>query len=338
MNGRTIGILGALCIGLVTAAPASAASASPAPVSVTADADAARALPDALTLLGDDTYPESIGAARNGDLYVGSIVTGAVFRFRSGTTTAETFVPAGVNLGTAGVLVDDRRRVLWTCGIDLSFQTPTVLRAFSLRTGAALASYTLPDRGVCADLVLVRGDVFLTDTTDPTASPALPGRILRLTTPRRSSAADGTLTVWSADPAFTGPNGGLQINGIAYDGRSTLYTTNYGSGTLVRVPIARDGSAGPAALVPLDRPLVNPDGIRMFGRNTLLVTENPDRLSVVDVRTGAITLIATPDQPTSVVRVGRSLWVTEGQVLRLQTGQPPRLPFTVRRVPVPRGV
>jgi sugar lactone lactonase YvrE len=294
------------------------------------------AAPPTLTIPGDDFYPESISAAANGDLYVSSIVTGEIVRFAGAAGDAQTFVPAGVNIGTAGVAVDDRRKVLWTCGIDLSFQTPTVLRAFSLASGAEAASYTLPDRAVCADIAIAGGTLYVTDTTDPTASPTKPARIFRLTTPEADSAAGGELTVWSTDPAFTGP-GALQINGIAFDGRASLYTTNYSTGSLVRVDIAPDGSALPATVIKPDATFTNPDGIRMLDRNRLLVTENPGRLSVVDVRTGAVTAVdKTLDQPTSVVRSGSDLWVTEGQVLRLQNQQPPNLPFTVRRVPAPR--
>jgi hypothetical protein len=326
MNKRLGALLAALGVGLATVAVLPSASV--------ADTGGVRP-PTTLVIPGDNYHPESISAAANGDLYVASIVTGEVVRFRAGVWAAETFVPVGVNIGTAGVHVDDARKVLWTCDIDLSFQTPTKLKAFSLQTGAVVASYTVPDRGVCADIALVRGDVFITDTVDPTVQPALPGRILRLSTPSRTSAVGGTLSVWSADPAFTEPTGGLQINGIAYDGRSAVYTTNYSSGTLVRVGINPDGSARPATKITLPRTLQNPDGIRMLDVNRLLVTENAGPLSVIDVRTGAITLVANVDQPTSVVRSGTSLWVAEGQILRLQQGQPPNLPFKVRRVPVP---
>jgi hypothetical protein len=326
MKKRLGALAAALGIGLAAVAVVPSASAAER----AADAGGVRP-PATLVVPGDTYYPESITAAANGDLYVASITTGEVVRFRAGVWAAETFIPVGVNLGTAGVLVDDVRRVLWTCDIDLSFQQPTKLKAFNLRTGAAVASYTVPDRGVCADIALVRGDVFITDTVDPTAQPALPGRILKLTTPSRASAVGGTLGVWSADPAFTEPTGGLQINGIAYDGRNAVYTTNYSAGTLVRVGIAPDGSALPATKVTLPRVLQNPDGIRMLDAGRLLVTENPGPLNVIDVRTGAITLLATFDQPTSVVRAGGSLWVAEGQVLRLQQGQSPNLPFKVQR-------
>jgi hypothetical protein len=324
--------LAALGIAAAALTPSSAV-AHPAtdPAATAADA------PSTLIVPGDNYYPESIAAAANGDLYTGSIVTGEIVRFEPQVWTAETFVPAGVNIGTAGVLVDNVRKVLWTCAVDLSFQTPTFLRAFDLATGAQAASYEVPDRGVCADITLANGDVYITDTTDPTASPALPGRILRLTTVKPASPTGGTLTVWSADPAFTGP-GALQINGIAFDGRSSLFTTNYSTGKLVRVDIAANGSALPAVVIPLAQAFTNPDGIRMLNRTHLLVTENPGRLSVVDVRTGAVTLVTDAlDQPTSLVVVGQNFWVTEGQVLRLQSGQAPNLPFKVRRVPVPQG-
>jgi hypothetical protein len=64
---------------------------------------------------------------------------------------------------------------------------------------------------------------------------------------------------------------------------------------------------------------------------------NPTRLTLVNVHTGATTVVSESlDQPTSVVRGGGSLWVSEGQTLRLVLGQPPNLPFTVRRLLVPK--
>ena len=100
-------------------------------------------------------------------------MTGEIVRFPPGSSKPTTFVAAGVNVGTAGVMVDAKRNVLWACAVDLSFQTPSALRAFDLRTGALEASYEMPDGGVCADITLARGDVYVTDT--------LLGRIVRLT-------------------------------------------------------------------------------------------------------------------------------------------------------------
>lgn len=330
MKQRMRSVVAALCVGAAATAWAPAmATAQPA-----GRPQVPPPAPSTLVVPGDNFYPESIAVAGNGDLYVASIVTGEIVRFKRDRWTAETFVKAGVNIGTAGVLVDNERKVLWSCAIDLSFQTPTQLRAFDLASGSLVAAYTFGERGVCADIALARGDVYVTDTTDPTVSPALPGRIFRLTTPA-GSAAGGDFRLWSADPAFTGP-GGLEINGIAFDGRSSFYTTNYSSGTLVRVDLAADGSALPAVTIPVSLPLTNPDGIRMLDRNRLLITENPGRLTLVDVTTGEATVQSSSlDQPTSVVRSGVDLWITEGQVLRLQAGEAPNLPFKVRRLPVP---
>jgi hypothetical protein len=313
-----------LAVALASWAPAATASTH-------LDVDA-RSNASSLTVPGDNFFPESIAATPAGTLFVGSVVTGEILRFRPGSTNAETFVPAGVNTGTAGVLVDMVRGVLWACDVDLNFQTPTALRAFDLRSGTLRATYHVPDRGVCADIALANGDVYITDTTDPTVG--TPGRILRLTTPRPDQAYGGSLTVWSADPLFTRPVPSLQINGIAFDGISTLYTTNLSTGELLRVRIRLDGSAAPATVIHLDRDLVVPDGIRMLDPARLLVAELVGRLTLVNVETGTTVVVSELDQPTSLVRVDGSLWVSEGQVLRLLNAQPPNLPFKLRRLPL----
>jgi sugar lactone lactonase YvrE len=291
-------------------------------VIATGSAAARASSPGELSLPGPAFFPESITAAPSGALFVSSLVTGEIVRFAPGSSKPRTFVADDVNVGTAGVLVDAERNVLWACAVDLSFQTASQLRAFDLRTGALEASYTMPDGGVCADFALARGDVYVTDTAG--------GRILRLTTPDRESAGAGTLAVWSADPQLAG-GAFLKINGIAFDGRRTLYTTNYSTGELFAVRIAPDGSAAPAVPIVLDTPMTNPDGIRWRG-GYLYVAENPNGLSRIDPRRGTRTLIdGSLDQPTSLVFVGRDLWITEGQVLRLQAGEPPNLPFKVVR-------
>jgi sugar lactone lactonase YvrE len=277
--------------------------------------------PDELSLPGAAFFPESVTVAPGGALFVSSLVTGEIVRFAPGSSDPETFVAPGVNVGTAGIMVDADRNVLWACAVDLSFQTVSELRAFDLRTGALVASYPMPDGGVCGDIVLARDAVYVTDTVG--------GRILRLTTDH-DSAVGGCLAVWSADAILAG-GAFLKINGIAFDGRRTLYTTNYSTGELFAVGIARDGSAEPAELIVLDSAMTNPDGIRWRG-GYLYVAENPNGLSRIDPRTGTRTLIDDSlDQPTSLAFLGDDIWITEGQVLRLQAGESPNLPFKVVR-------
>jgi len=293
----------------------------------TPEAPAARVVqPATVTLPGNNFFPESITSSLAGTLYVSSITTGAIVRIPAVSRTAEPFVPAGVNLGTAGVAFDDVRQVLWACAVDLTFATPTALRAFAASDGSLVASYTVPNGGVCGDVVVARGDLYITDT--------LLGLLFKLTTPSRTRATAGTLALWSADPAFKGA-GFLQINGIAFDGHRTLYTTNYSTGQLLRVRINASGAAEPATVISTPRLFTTPDGIRIAAPASLLVTENTGALSRVDISGNAatITTLGTFDEPTSVVRAGRDLWVAEGQDLRLQgvVTTPLNLPFVVRR-------
>ena len=292
-------------------------------VSVTGSTAARGSDRSELSLPGPAFFPESITAAPGGALFVSSLVTGEIVRFAAGSSRPMPFVAPDVNVGTAGVMVDAKRGVLWACAVDLSFQTASELRAFDLRTGALEASYAMPDGGVCADITLARGDVYVTDTGG--------GRIVRLTTADRKSASGGTLAVWSDDPRLAGGTF-LRINGIAFDGRRTLYTTNYSTGELFAVRIGSRGTAEPAVPILLDTPMTNPDGIRWRGRY-LYVADNANGLSRVDPRAGTRTVIdGSLDQPTSLVFVGRKIWITEGQVLRLQAGVPPNLPFRIVRL------
>jgi sugar lactone lactonase YvrE len=276
--------------------------------------------PGELLLPGPAFFPESISAAPGGELFVSSLTTGEIVRFSPGSSEPMTFVVDDVNVGTAGVMVDSRRDVLWACAVDLSFETASELRAFDLTTGALVASYEMPPGGVCADIALVRGDVYVTDTVG--------GRIVRLAGVNPVSAKGGALSVWSADPQLAG-GVPLRINGIAFDGDRTLYTTNYSTGELFAVGIASNGRAEPAVPIALDTPLINPDGIR-WHEGYLYVAENANGLSRLDPRTGTRTLIdGSLDQPTSLVIIGCEIWITEGQVLRLEAGKRPKLPFKV---------
>ena len=141
---------------------------------------------------------------------------------------------AGVNVGTAGVMADPDRNVLWACAVDLSFQT--AVRAARVRPADRGAGGELPH----ARRRTVRGHRARTRRRVRDRHPLRPDRPAHH--PDRGSAAE-RLDVWSADPQLAG--GGVpEINGIAFDGDRTLYTTNYSTGELFAVPIPPDGAAG----------------------------------------------------------------------------------------------
>jgi hypothetical protein len=285
-------------------------------VIVTESAAAQASSPRELRLKGL-FYPESITAGPDGALYVSSLATGDIVRFARWSSRPMPFV-TGVNDRTTGLMADPARNVLWACAVDLAFQS-SELRAFDLWTGSLEASYPIPEGGLCADIALAWGAVYVTDT--------LNGRILRL-----RGARGGALEVWSDDPELA-RGGFLKINGIAFDGRRTLYTTNYSTGELFAVRIGRGGPAERAAQIELDTPMTNPDGIR-WRDGFLYVADNVSGLTRVDPRTGTrVVLDASLDQPSSLVFVRGDIWITEGQALRFQTGEPPNLPFKVVRRP-----
>jgi hypothetical protein len=322
MKRAILAAVAVACMAVVAAAPVQVASA-----------DEQTSARDVLELPGTEFYPESIAAAPDGTLFVSSLITGEIVRFWPGSAVPEVFVNADVNIGSGGVAVDMERRVLWACAVDLTFQTIFMLRAFDLRSGALRASYPVADEGLCADVALANGDVYVTDAIDPTAEPRRPARLLRLRTPDPRQPTGGTLSVWSADPLFTGNVEGLQIDGIAFDGRSTIYLTNVSTGQMLRVGIARDGSALPATEVTFAEPFSSPDGIRMLNAFELLVVELTGRLLRVNVVTKTKTVLRDGlDEPTAVALTRSGWWVTEGQVVSLQAGLPARLPFKVRRV------
>lgn len=114
-------------------------------------------------------------------------------------------------------------------------------------------------------------------------SDSLQGRVYRLT-PSGSSVA-----VWSADPLLTSSNPDLPLgaNGLAFDqDGSFLYVANTGDRRVVRIPVRRNGAAGPARVfadgatidqqlgLPPPTALFAADGIQFDVRGNLYVMAN----------------------------------------------------------------
>lgn len=278
-----------------------------------------------LDLPGATFFPESITAAKDGTLFVGSIAGAGIVKFEAGTRARKTFAAPGSVKGIAGVFADDDTNTLFACDVD-SQATPTtsVVRAFDLASGAVKASYPFLTTGFCNDFTRdTAGNVYVTDSL---------GKVYLL---KKGAPA---LVAWSTDVklAPTAP-GGFGADGISFDGTSAVYVNTFSDNGLVRIPIQADGSAGAATTITVTPALSSPDGMRQIDATTLLIVEGAGRLSRVKVTgaTGQSTPIVNRlDSPTGVAVTGGSYWVTEGQLGRLffnPTGTPPNLPFFVRR-------
>jgi len=218
--------------------------------------------------LPSDWYPESVAVGADGSFYVGSWRQGAVARLRPGSTVPEVLVTPGSN-GLAngqGVLVDARTRSLWVCSGSLGFatvpMTPSALKRYDLVTGAAQASYPMPDGGYCNDLVQdARGVVYVTDSAHPRILRLLPG-----------SAA---LTLWKEDPLLSGPGPFPGLNGIAIDeGRQVYVSLVAAVPYLLRIPLGRHGEGGDVTRVEAPRELKNVDAIRSWKPGHLVLFES----------------------------------------------------------------
>lgn len=282
-----------------------------------------------LDLPGDTFYPESLGIAKDGTLYVGSLATAQVVKFAPQSTTAEVFIAPGVVRSVAGVLVDDSASLLYLCDNDLSATNPGLpaVRSFRLTDGASAATYTFPGAGFCNDLAFDgQKNLYVADSA---------GKVLRL--PKGGS----TLAVWSSAPelAPSSPQG-YGADGIVWDGKSSLYVNTFSDARLLRIAINSDGSAGAAAQLTVTPALSSPDGMRLLDDGALLLAEGAGRLTRLTISGSAATatvLAAGLDAPTSVVKYEKDAWLTEGQLGHLfgLVSGPPRTPFQVRRVALP---
>jgi hypothetical protein len=109
------------------------------------------------------------------------------------------------------------------------------------------------------------------------------------------------------------------------------------------VPIQSDGAPGAVAEIKLDRAIERPDGMRSFGKDSLLVVESGSggRLSRVTLKgdAGAVSTIKEgyPDGPVSVTVVGETAYVLEGQLGALMRAQADAKPKPFRATAIAVG-
>ncbi|HEV7631537.1 MAG TPA: hypothetical protein VGO41_01020 [Steroidobacteraceae bacterium] len=298
-------------------------------------AGAHAAAPAIISIPGEGVFPESLTSDRDGNIYIGSVGKSQVYRVKKGGDTAEVFIAPGTDgvKQTFGVFVDDKARTLWVCSNLLGPPPaagappapPNSLFAFDLKSGTVSGQYAFPAGGFCNDAAVgADGSVYASDTNGM--------QVLRL--PKGGK----TLEVWAGNGAF-GPAGGV-LDGIAVvEGRVVINTL--ATSKLFAIAVQKDGKAGAVTELKLDRPIERPDGMRSFGKRSLLVAEGGagGRLSRVDLTgdTGKVTTLKEgfPDGPVAVTVVGTTGYVLEAQLaaMRAPAGTPPK-PFKATAVEV----
>jgi hypothetical protein len=219
-------------------------------------------------------FPESITSTKGGDLIIGSMGKGGVYRAKAGETAASLWIDPKVSGVTfmAGVFADDRTNTLYACS-GMGGAPPeqaaqkSAVRAFDLKTGAAKASYPMPygAKSFCNDFAVDKaGDLYVTDTVG--------GAIHRL---KKGGAA---LEPWVKDAKLAG------ADGIAIGGDGNVYVNSVFASKLFRVAVNRDRSAGAITELTPSMKMSQPDGLRALGGLRFLQAEGgAGRIEVVTV-------------------------------------------------------
>jgi len=251
----------------------------------------------------DKSQPESLTAAPNGDLYVGSASSAFVYKVKKGSTTPEVFVDAsaeGPGTFFFGQLADGATNTLWTCQLtpvanSNPVQRHTALRGFDLKTGKEKLRWNLPgDNSTCNDFTIGPDKaLYISDTAN--------AKIFRLA-PGATSAE-----LWLDHRNVTG------IDGLTFlDG--TLYYNSVFFNNLYRVPVGADGKAGTPVQIWMDAPVKGIDGMRAAG-NKLFVAENGSgkiHYLTINGDTAHVTVIKEGlKTPTGVEPAGDTLWIAE---------------------------
>ncbi len=282
-----------------------------------------------ITFDGPRIFPESLTSTKNGDVYFGSLGQDSVYRATSNSSQATTWIqPKSNGLTTVlGVFADEKAGVLWVCTSasggrnGAPYVGETALKAFNLKDASLKKSYGFPGNGLCNDIAVAKdGTVYATDTTQ--------GRVLRL----KKGAT--SLDVWASDSMLL-----ATADGVALLADGNVYVNSVGQGTLMRIDVKKDGSAGPITKLETSRPLQQPDGMRSLDKMTMLLVEGAGRLDEVTVNGNKADVKVLKDGltgPTAVTLVGGMAYVTEAKLnLRNDTTKDPG-PFRAIGIPYKR--
>jgi sugar lactone lactonase YvrE len=233
------------------------------------------------------SFAESLAVGPGGSLYT-SLTTWSPDEFSPNEGQIWRIGPDGklrrfgptldVCLMTGLAFGDGGRLYAGTYSCDVDFTLPSGVLEIDAR--GATRVLTLPAGTFPNGLAFHRGELYVSDP--------LNGTIWRV---RPQAKKDLTPTApWFQDPLL-GPDDttGLGVNGLAFRG-NTLYAVNYGTGSVIAIPIRANGSAGTPTVVASDPSLVTADGVAFDVHGRLWVTLNSGGVARID-RDGNVSIV-----------------------------------------------
>jgi sugar lactone lactonase YvrE len=260
-----------------------------------------------ITFTDGKIFPESLTSTKNGTIYFGSLGQDSVYRATGKEEKASVWIQPKSNglMTVLGVFADEPAGTLWVCASATGGRggTPvvgeTALKAFNLKDASFKASYPFPNGGLCNDIAVAKdGTVYATDTTG--------ARVLRI---KKGATA---FEAWAADAMLLGT-----VDGVALLADGNVYVNSVGQGTLLRIPVKADGSAGAITKLETSRPLTQPDGMRSVGSKTMLLVEGAGRLDEVTINGDKAEVKVLREGltgPTAVTVAGGTAYVAEARL------------------------
>ncbi len=259
--------------------------------------------------LPDGFQPEGIAIGSSHEFYVGSLVTGQIYKGDVQTGEGEIFIVPPEPIQAVGLDIDDKNRYLFVANGAMGSGS-----VFNIKTGEFIRTIAFlpPGTSFINDVVATKDAVYFTNSAEPVLFKVPFDKSGSLTDPVQVITLDLTGD-FSLIPNPEVPTLGFFSNGIdATPNGKYLILANTDPGELYRV----DPETGESTLIDLGGPLPFPDGILLDGKTLYVVQNMLNQVAVIhlnnELNSGTLTnTITNPDfgVPTTVAEFGNRLYV-----------------------------
>lgn len=255
------------------------------------------------------SQPESLAAAPDGTLIVGSASMPFVYKIKPGSTTPEVFIDAsseGQGTFFLGQLVDGG--TVWSCMLTPvagTNQRHTALIGTDLKSGARKLRWNLPgDNSTCNDMAVGPDKaLYISDTANAKIFRLAPG----------AQSAD----LWLENRLVTGIDGLTFFNGVLY--YNSVFFNN-----LYRVPVDASGKAGTPVQIWMDAPVKGIDGLRVANGKLVQAENGSGKVHMLTLMEGDrahVTVLKEGLNTPTAMEAGRGeLWIANrgaGQIVSI---------------------